>query len=341
MCCNSQLWVPTSKSTNGDAMLTKRLLILALLACPPGTYSLSQGLQDSSDGVAQGSEKETTSADKQSPRAALRIDTGDVLEVKVYTRYGTPDITQSVRVSNTGDIYLSLVGRVPVAGLTAEEAQSRIEQEFKDGQYLRNPHVSVFVTEYATQGVSVLGEVTKPGIYPVLGFRALLDILSAAGGLTSTAGNTVTITRRQPPHEQVNVPLSAQGNSQQNVSIFPGDTVVVDKTGILYVVGEVGRPGGFPVNNRAQLTVLQAIALAEGTKPNAALNGAKLIRRTEGNLSETEIPLKKILSGKSPDLPLRAGDIVFVPGSAAKGAAKRSLEAIVQTATGIAVYSRY
>ena len=318
-------------------MLPKRLLMLALFASWSGTC-ISQSVQDSNERDAQTLKEGPSSADSPAAQPALRIGGGDVLEIKVYTTYGAPDITQSVRVSSSGAVDLPLAGDVPVAGLTVEEAQSRIEQKFKDGQYLKNPHVEVFVTEYATQGVSVLGEVVKPGVYPAAGSRMLLDILSVAGGLAPMAGNTVTITRREPPHEKISVVLSGEGNSQQNVPIFPGDTVLVDKTGILYVVGDVGRPGGFPVNNRAQLTVLQAIALAEGTKPDAALNGAKLIRKKEGIFSETQIPLKKILTGESPDLSLQAGDIVFVPGSLAKGAAKRTLEAIVQTATGMAIY---
>jgi polysaccharide export outer membrane protein len=329
------------KSANVGAMLTRRVLMPTLLGCLLCTYSFSQNLQESTDRAALRSKEVAPSENKPSLEPVLRVDSGDVLEVKVYTIYGAPDITQLVRVSSNGDIELPLAGRVAVAGLTVEEVQSKIEQKFKDGQYLKNPHVAVFVTEYATQGVSVLGEVAKPGIYPVVGSRTLLDVLSVAGGLTPVAGNTVTITRRQPPQEKLSVVLSGDSNSQQNVPIFPGDTVFVDKTGILYVVGDVGKPGGFPINNRTQLTVLQAIALAEGTKPNAALNGAKLIRKTENNFSEIEIPLKKILTGKSPDLTLRAGDIIFVPGSAAKGAAKRTLEAIVQTATGMAIYTRY
>jgi hypothetical protein len=133
-------------------MLGKRLLMLVVVTCLPGTYSSSQGPQEPSNGVAQGSEKEVTSADKPSPQTALRIDAGDILEVKVYTGYEPPHITQSVRVSSTGDMSLPLVGRVPVGGLTAEQAQSQIEEKLREGQYLRNPHVSVFVTEYATQG---------------------------------------------------------------------------------------------------------------------------------------------------------------------------------------------
>jgi polysaccharide export outer membrane protein len=270
----------------------------------------------------------------------LRIGGGDVLDVKVYTGYAGADVAQNVRVDNVGNISLPLVGTIPVAGLTAQEAEASIEQKYKDGKYFKNPHVTVFLAEYSSQGVSVFGEVAKPGVYPLVSTRTLLDVLSATGGLTPAAGNTVTITRRQPPQEPIKVELTADGSPKENVPISPGDSIVVERSGIVYVVGDVTKPGGFPVNNRTTLTVLQALALAEGTKPNAALNDSKLIRKTEGNLSGTPIPLKQIIAGKSPDLPLQAGDIVFVPTSLAKGAARRSLEAIVQVATGVVIYRR-
>lgn len=317
--------------------LSKRLLVSAMLAWLVGTYSVSRGPEDPNRCLAQERPIGPVAENNLQPEPELRIGSGDLLEIKVYSVYGVPDIDQKSRVSNTGDISLPLVGGIHVAALTAEEAESRIEQKFKNGQYLKNPHASIFVAEYSTQGVSVYGEVAKPGIYPLVSPRNLSDMISVAGGLTPSAGNLVTITRRRPPYEQVRAALFVDGKSQ-HVPIFPGDTVVVEKTGIVYVLGEVGKPGGFPLNNRTGLSVLKAIALAEGIKPNAALNASKIIRKTKGDVSEVQIPLKKVLAGKSPDLPLSADDILFVPGSAAKGAARRSLEAIIEAATGVAIY---
>jgi polysaccharide biosynthesis/export protein len=277
--------------------------------------------------------------DARSPSAPeLRIGSDDVLDIKVYTVYGAPDIAQTSRVSSQGDIELPLIGHIHLAGLTADQAQTAIERQYKDGQFLKNPHVSVFVAQYATQGISVLGEVMKPGIFPPAGARMLSDVIADAGGLSPNAGSIVTITRRQTPRKPLTVALLGDGTPVQNLEILPGDTVVVSKTGVVYVVGEVGKPGGFPVNSRSKLTVLEAIALAEGTKPTAALNSSSLIRKSGQNLSEVQIPLKKILTGKSPDMVLQAGDIVFVPNSTAKSVARRSLDAIVQTASGYAVY---
>ena len=112
----------------------------------------------------------------------------------------------------------------------------------------------------------------------------------------------------------------------------------MSKAGLVYVVGEVRQPGGFVMENGGGITVLQAIALAQGTGPNAALNGARLIRKTPEGQKDVPLPLKKILAAKAPDLQLLPDDIVFVPGSAGKGAAKRTAEAILQMATGIAIW---
>ena len=126
-----------------------------------------------------------------------------------------------------------------------------------------------------------------------------------------------------------------------NISVQPGDTVVVSKAGMVYVIGAVKEPTGIILDN-PHFTVLQAIAMAHGTNPTASLKSTKLIRKAStSSPQELPIPLDTILSAKSPDLELQPDDIVFVPNSAAKTVASRSLEAIVQTATGIAIYGRY
>lgn len=123
-------------------------------------------------------------------------------------------------------------------------------------------------------------------------------------------------------------------------TVQPGDTVVVSKAGIVYVVGNVQKPGGF-IMDGPRFTVLQAIAMAQGIAPNAALNSAKLIRATAEGPHETPLALKAILSAKAPDLVLQPEDVVFIPNSAAQSAAKRGLEAALQTITGIAIYRPY
>jgi polysaccharide export outer membrane protein len=267
----------------------------------------------------------------------LLIGAGDLLEVSLY---GMPDFKTDVRVNSGGEISLPMLGAVAVAGLSVEQAETLIEHKLSEKGFFNDPHVTVFEKEYATQGISVLGEVQKPGIYPLLGSRKLYDVISAAGGTTPKAGRYSLITRRNDPQHSVRVPLltGAPESMENNVSVEPGDTIVVSKAGVVYVVGDVRQPGGFVMENGNDITVLKAIALAQGTNPNAALNGAKLIRRTSEGPKDTPLSLKQILAAKAPDLQLQPDDVVFVPGSAGKSAAKRGAEAILQMATGVAIW---
>jgi polysaccharide export outer membrane protein len=271
-----------------------------------------------------------------SPRDLL-IGAGDLLEVSLY---GMPDFKTDVRVNSGGEISLPMIGTVPVAGLSVEQAETLIAHKLTEKNLFNDPHVTVFEKEYATQGISMLGEVQKPGIYPLLGSRKLYDALSAAGGTTPKAGRYVLITRRNDPQHSVRVPLltGAPESMENNVIVEPGDTVLVSKAGVVYVVGDVHQPGGFVMENGNEITVLKAIALAQGTNPNAKLDSARLIRKTPEGPQDVPLSLTKIMAAKAPDPQLQADDVVFVPNSAGKSAAKRGAETILQMATGIAIW---
>ncbi len=264
------------------------------------------------------------------------IGAGDLLKIGVI---GAPDYDQEVRVAGNGDAALALIGNVHLGGLSVDQASQLIRKRLLDGKYFSDPQVSVFEKEYATQGVSVLGEVQKPGVYPLIGPHRLFDVLSQAGGTTAKAGELVTVTRQNQPHLPQNVTLSANPdkNNESNIEMHPGDTVVVSKAGVVYVVGDVHKPSGFVMESHG-MTVLQAIAMAEGPNTTAALKVAKIIRTTPTGPTEIPIQLNKMLAAKAPDLRLQAEDIVFVPSSAAKNVAYRSLQSIVNIATGVAVY---
>jgi polysaccharide export outer membrane protein len=270
----------------------------------------------------------------------LRIGSGDLLEVSVY---GAPEFNNvQTRVSGTGDVVLPFIGAQHVDGLTLAEAQKLISHKLVEGDYFHNPQVELFIREYASQGVSVLGEVQKPGVYPLQGARRLFDVISQAGGLTPRAGKIISIVHRGHPDAPQTLTLGddVRGSVEGNSAVLPGDTIVVSKAGIVYVVGDVRLPGGFIMEN-GDITVLKALALAQGTNPTAALNKTRLIRSADGKRQETPLALKQVLSNKAEDLTLRSGDILFVPSSAAKSAARRSIDAIIQTATGVAIYGRY
>jgi polysaccharide export outer membrane protein len=269
--------------------------------------------------------------------SVLMIGGGDLLKVSVL---GAPESDQEVRVTEDGNVPLNFIGSVHIAGLTTTQAQDLIAKKLMAGGFFTQPQVAIFTKEYATQGISVLGEVQKPGVYPILGPRRLFDALSLAGGTGPRAGKLVSITRREHPEAPQSVMLSNDANesAKANIEVFPGDTVLVSRAGVVYVSGDVHKPSGVIMDNSSEMTVLQAIAMAEGVLPDAALNKSKLIRRTPNGPQEIPLRLKDMLASKTPDIRLQAEDIVFVPNSAAKSAGKRTLDSIISTATGLVIY---
>ena len=210
--------------------------------------------------------------------SSLRLGPGDLLEVGVYN---VPELATKARVGNSGDVYLPLIDYVHVGDLTVEEAQALIEKRLGDGGFVRNAHVTIFLDESASQGVTILGEVAKPGIYPAIGERRLYDLISAAGGFTPSAGRKVSIIRQ---HSQagpitVNLPRNLAEDLQDNIEILPGDTITVPRAPIIYVVGDVGRPAGLLMDN-GNLTVLQALALSGGANRTAKMAITSAIRHT-------------------------------------------------------------
>jgi polysaccharide biosynthesis/export protein len=266
------------------------------------------------------------------------IGIGDLVRVTVM---GAPEFDQEIRVGADGSIHLQLAGAVHIAGLTTEQAEQAIRKRLIDGGYFADPQVSVFEKDYATQGVSVLGEVQRPGVYPVTGPRRLFDVLSLAGGTTPKAGQNVSITHRDQPQSMRTVTMSRDPaeNIKANVDIFPADTVVVSKAGLVYVVGDVRKPTVVVLETSSNISVLQAIAVAEGTNASAKLNGTKIIRRTPSGTENIPVKLKKIMASKAPDLKLEAEDIVFVPASAGKKAGETALATAKGIAQSLAVYS--
>ena len=254
------------------------------------------------------------------------IGVGDLLEVTVFD---TPELSGKARVSNSGDVSLPLLGVLHVTGLTTDQAQKLVADALIQKQLVKEPQVSVFVAEYATQGVSVLGEVKHPGIFPSLGQHRLLDYISLAEGLTPLASTQVTITRRGTgAGVTITMPSLQSPTSDQNPEIVPGDTIFVARTGLIYVVGDVARPGGFALDHDQHLTVLQAIALAQGVNGTAAKSKARLIRKTAGGNQEIPVNLARLMHSRENDLPLQDNDILFVPNSSTRSVLKATQYAI-------------
>lgn len=267
-------------------------------------------------------------------RAALG--SGDLLEITVFD---APELTQRVRVDDRGDIQLALIGEIHAQDMSPDELQRTIQKRLIDGHLIKNPQVSLFVAEYAGQMAYLTGEVNRPGAYPLLRAHRLSDLISVAGGLSARAGNDVSIRRQGGASNPIHVDLSDKDDERNNPEIKPGDDITVGQAGIVYVLGDVTKPGGFLLDRRSTLSVVKAIALAEGTTPSAAITKAKLIRTENGERIEIELNLKAMLMSQSPDMPVRANDIIFIPGSMTRGLGRRSLDALLQATSVAAVYA--
>lgn len=260
---------------------------------------------------------------------------GDLLDVSVY---GVPELSQKIRINNSGDVYLPLIDYVHLGGMTAEEAQSVIEKRLADGGFVKSPHVVLMVSESSSSSVSLLGEVVHPGVFTVSGERRVLDLISAAGGFTDRASRTITLTHRNDPtrSRKVKLPADLTPSDASNVVVEPGDTVIVQHGPVFYVVGDVGKPSAF-VSDSENLTILKAIALAGGANKTAAMGGATILRRTPQGTKQIKIPLGKIMRAKVDDMPMQSEDILFVPSSTRKVVTNRSAEALTQMATSLSL----
>jgi polysaccharide biosynthesis/export protein len=258
-----------------------------------------------------------------------------------------------VRIDMRGNINLPMIGRIQAGGLTAEELETELKKRLK--RYLQDPDLTVSITEFRSQPISILGAVKSPGVHQLQGRKNLFGVLSLAGGLGDDAGFSVRITRKL---EWGRIPLPGASddpsgafsvasvkiksileatNPAENIAIKPEDVISVPKAEMIYVIGAVRKSGGYVLGENETLSALQVIALAEGLERFAAPQSAKIMRIVPGRSSRVEIPvdLKKLMAGKGEDAALKSDDILFIPTSAKKAAAVRGLEAAVGVGTGV------
>lgn len=287
---------------------------------------------------------------------AYRVGPEDTLTVQVLDVAEVPD--RPVKVDKNGYIDMPLIGRIEAAGKTTPELEAAMIERLR--KYVRNPRVSVHVSEYHSSPVSVLGEVNTPGVYQLSGPKHLLEMISLAGGLRADAGTTAQITRQASAgpldipgarldltgkYQSAEVDLSSLTSGKDpslNILMQPDDVVSIPKADLVYVIGNVKKAGGFMLRAKEQMTVLQALSLAEGMDNTAAGQKAKILRKTEPGAERTEIAVnvKKILSNQAPDVPLQADDILFIPNNTARSVGIRTLETAVNIGSGIAVFGR-
>lgn len=266
----------------------------------------------------------------------ILISPGDVLNITVFD---TPEFTGAFRVSNGGSLYLPLIDKVQVAGQSTSNAAALIRQRLIEGNFIKDPQVVVSISDLVGHHAIVLGEVLRPGEVPIPGLYHLRDVVAACGGVTAQAGDHVVITRGESmlSPETIDVAWDKPLASQPNPIIRPGDTVQISRAGIIYVAGEVYRQAAIQIAHD-QIMLSQVITLADGVKPTAKSTRARLVRTIGNSRTVTQINIASILKGDSPDIPLRDGDLIYVPNSKAKAAISRGIDLAIAMSTTFLVY---
>jgi len=237
-----------------------------------------------------------------------QVGDGDVLRVTVYNH---ADLSTVARVSGGGTILFPLVGQLKVDGLTVDQVADKVSRALSAG-YLVNPQVSVFVEEFRSKKVTIIGQVNNPGLYELSGQISLLELISKAGGLTQDYGDTVTIHRKKSTKDSGTEVLTINlknvlenGASELDVPILDGDSAVVAKARVFFVTGEVSRPDAYKFEEGT--TVIKAITMAGGFTNLAAKGKVKLYREINGK--------KNVAERVSMDMPVLPDDVIVVPES--------------------------
>jgi polysaccharide biosynthesis/export protein len=270
-------------------------------------------------------------------KESLLIGPGDLLHLQVYD---TPEMDQHARVTDSGTIPFTFLGDISVGGLTPAAAAGEIEHRLIAAGIMLHPQVTVRVEAYATQNASVMGQVQKPGVYEIDTARKVVDVLALAGGLTDLADRHITIQRHGEGQAKVDYYYSnaATAALTDDPMVYPGDTVIVPRVAIVYVLGDVLRPGGYPINtNNSEMTALQAIALAGYANHTAAVGKSRLVRSTPGGVKEINLPIGEMQKGKMPDVAVMADDVIYVPFSFVRNLGVNS-QGILASATSAMIY---
>jgi polysaccharide export outer membrane protein len=299
------------------------------------------------------SEKDGVTITPVAPEAYI-LGPEDQITVRVFHADEFSD--KPIQIGSDGSIQLPFLGDVRAAGLTVRQLEQNIAGDLS--RYLRHPQVTISISDYRSQPVSMLGAFNTPGVQQVKGAKTLLQMIALAGGLRADAGNQATIVR-QKQWGMIPIPtahfddsrnvsvavinlkdlLSAK-DSAKDITIRPNDTVSVPRSSLIYVTGEVTRAGGFPLQEADSLSVMQALALAGGMTRTAAPKRARILRSEPGRPDRKEIVIdvRKVAEGTAPDVAMVAEDILFIPNNVTKSAAMRAAEAALQIGTGIAIF---
>jgi polysaccharide export outer membrane protein len=269
--------------------------------------------------------------------SGITIHPGDTIAVTVSD---TPELSLSARVSDDGTVDLPLLGLVKVAGLSEAGAAHLIDDDYIAHGDLLRPSTTVLIREFAAKGISILGEVARPGVYSLSGPRSVLDMV-ALGGLNSSADTRLFIRRNNNSDQTITVSIPFDDGVtalSNDVAVYPGDRIVAPRAGMVFVLGEVTRPGGYIMQHNGALTVLQAVAAASGTTRVAGRKNVVLIRRAASGYNTTHIELLDLYKGKRPDIVLQPDDVVYIPDSSVRNFVVNAPQILAQIA-GSAIYS--
>lgn len=244
----------------------------------------------------------------------IELTNGDLLGIKIF---GETDYSESVRVGTDGNVQLPLLGILHLGGLSIAQAEQMIAERLVEAGMYRDPQVTVQISEGPNAVVTLTGEMHA--VIPISGSRRLLDILSSAGGLPPNASHVITIHRPGDP-EPINIDLGVDPLTSQmaDVPVFAGDTIVVSRIGIVYMLGSFRTPGTIALTPYQPLTLLQATALSGGPAFEAKNNDLRIIRTVGDRRTMIKLNIHKVLYGTAPDPVLQPNDIVFLPSSALK-----------------------
>lgn len=285
--------------------------------------------------------------------ASYKLGAGD--EVSVWA-LGAEEIgTHPFRIDLNGDVDVPMAGHIHAAGLTVDQLRAELIKQLR--AQIKEPQVTVSVTELRSQPVSVMGEVNKPGVYQLQGEKTLLEVLSLAEGVKADAGNKVRISRSMD-EGQLPVPgaepdasgrfyIAETGlrdaldskNAVSALMIRPHDVITVEPGQMIYVMGDVNKQGAFAIGQREQISALQAMSLAGGPLATAKLSKARILReKPDGTRTDIPVDIEKVLNGKDNNVSLQAGDFLYIPDSRTKNVALKAAQAALQIGTGVAIW---
>ena len=280
---------------------------------------------------------------------------GDQISIHVVDMDEISDKPQ--RIDPNGYVDIPMAGRIRASGLSLEQFKAEVSSRLT--KYITSPDISVSLTDDQSRVVSVIGSVTSPGVHQLPGPERLIEVISLAGGARTDAGARVIVTREQKwgkiplPDATVDVAtgnsvasvslddLQSSKNPIENILVMPDDIISVPKAETVYVMGNVKKSGAFQLSSHPTITLLQALTLAEGPDHDASLKKAEILRPRpgmDGDPIQIPVNITDILDGKARDIALQGNDILWVPNSAAKGATRRTIDAVLQAATGVADY---